>query len=541
MTRPDLSAWAPWRLRAGLARLRGWKAWSVLWASGAISALSMPPLHLWPALALGLIILFWMVDGDRPGRRPHLSAFLRGFVFGMGYFMAGTFWIAFAFISRGPEFIPLIPLAVPGFAALLAFFWGGAMLAFRLFTYRSPWRVLLFASSLALFEWLRGHVLSGLPWNLPGYAWPAGGEISQSAAWIGIYGLSWVTIFLLVSPAVAASRTGHWRGFLPVAVALVLGASLYGAGAVRLAQASDAVHDDVRLRIVHTAITQAEKWAPQGEYEVRDRYMALSAGPGLDEVTHILWPEGALPYYMLEDARTMRQLGEMMSPDQYLMSGIFGRSVMPDQTEELHNAMAVVDFPADQPRLEAYYVKARLVPFGEVLPLTDLMSAIGFADFARYSFTPGPGPRRLYLEGSPSVVPLICYEAIFPEFLRSVETRPDWVFNLSNDAWFGDNAGPDQHMNQVRYRAIESGLPIARSATRGISGIVDPYGRMPVQAAAGTEGVLDADLPVALPITLYQRLGEGVFFLILVLVYGYMAGRIGGRWRAARARKGAQF
>lgn len=527
----------PWTWRVRTQSLAGWPAWLILFIAGCVSALAMAPLHVWPALIPGLAVLVWSLDGARKLKRFRRAAFWRGFVFAMGYFLAGTFWVGFAFANRGPEFLPLIPLALPAFAALLAVFWGLAGALYVWLAQHTEWRILVFAAALALMEWLRGHVFSGLPWNLPGYTWPAGGAMSQTAAWFGIYGLTFLTLFVLAAPAAAVSRHLMSRRLMPLMAGLGLLFFLFFMGMLRTGSITTPDQPDMRFRLVHSALTQAEKWGPGGPEIARERYLALTRQPGLSETTHILWPEGALPTFMLEDGETLRMIGDTLRHGQVLLAGI-NRAAAGEDRISYHNSMAVMRFAeSGAPRVDALYDKVRLVPFGETVPLAWLVSAVGFEDFARLQFTPGPSAAVSNIPGAPPVMPLICYEAIFPGFVRSAPERPGWLYNLSNDAWFGDTSGPWQHLNQSRYRAIETGLPMLRVASRGYSGVIDPLGRMPVLIAPDEEGAYDVALPATISAPLYSQMGDIPFLIIVLGIIGLLAAQ---RFRFLKKRKSSQ-
>lgn len=518
----------PWRWRVRTQRLRGWPASLVMLLAGALSALSMAPLHIWPAMAIGLTALMWSVDGVRGRDRVRRTAFWRGFAFGFGYFAAGTFWLANAFVSRGPEFIPMIPFALPAFFAGLAVFWGLAMLLYVSVAQKSVWRILVFAAAIAATEWLRGHVFSGLPWNLPGYTWAAGGTMSQAASWMGVYGLSFLTVFMLASPAVLIARGQDFKRWLPPLAAVIIGLVLFASGASRLSVMPTVMHDDIRLRIVHMALTQQEKWASNGVEVARDRYLGLTAADGIETVTHVLWPEGALPTFQLEDGDTLRMTGEILSDGPVLLSGINRRAVSLDGEMQYYNAMSALSFPGGRPELDGLYDKSLLVPFSEIIPLSGLIAALGFEEFARLQFTPGPGPAVIELPGAPPMMPLICYEAIFPGFVRQVPAEAQWLYNLSNDAWFGTTSGPEQHVNQARYRSIETGLPMIRATSRGVSGVIDPLGRMPMRVGPTQEGAYDVELPRAIASPLYRYVGDWPFLLTVIGIFGAILLQ---RWR----------
>ena len=515
-----------WRPHAWLASRRGWPVWLVLFMAGALSALSMAPLHVWPALMLGLCALLWGLDGVRHAPRPLRAGFVRGLVFGLGYFMAGTFWIAFAFVTRGAGYAVMAPFVVPVFAAMLAVFWGLAGAAYIALGARSVWRIFAFAAVITALEWVRGHLFGGLPWNLPAYTWRAGGIISQAASWFGVYGLTFLTVFVLSAPAVAAGSL-RMRRLMPLMVSAAIGLILVCTGALRLGAMPAGVQPDVRIRLVQSALSQREKWAPDGVRLTRDRYLALTGRAGLDEVTHIVWPEGALPSFMLEDGPTLGLIASQLRSGQVLLAGVNRRAVREDgDGYTYHNALAVMRFDGVSPRIDALYDKVRLTPFGEMVPMTGLLRLIGLDAFTRYQFTPGPGASVLDVPGAPPMLPLICYEAIFPGFQRSAEGRPAWLLNISNDAWFGTTAGPQQHFNQARYRSIEAGLPMVRAASRGVSGVVDAAGRTRERIPPQAEGVYDVDLPLPVAAPPYMSWGDWpVAVLVLLVIAGALLRR----------------
>ena len=519
MSRLHLLVWWP---RTWLATRSGWRPRIVLLVAGLFSALGVAPFHIVPAFMLGLWVLFAALDGSRRFDRPLHSAFLRGFLFGFGYFLAGMGWVVYAFLTRGNGVEFLAPVALPGLAALMAVFWGLGAALYCALAPRSVWRVLVFAVALALTEWMRGHLLGGLPWNLPAYIWPAGGLVSQAASWFGVYGLSLLTLFVLTAPVLAIAPRLELPRSLPAFAALGISTIVLATGAIRLAASTPDDVDGVTIRLVQAGIQQSEKWADGGAELTRDRYLALTARPGIEGVTHVMWPEGALPTFMLEDGATLARIGDILPDGQVLMAGVNRRAPNGDRLN-YYNALAVLRYQSDTPRIAALYDKVRLTPFGEFTPLSGVLAMTGIPalrDLARYEFSPGPGANVLEIPGAPNALPLICYEAIFPEFVRSADSRAAWMYNLSNDAWFGPTAGPRQHFNQASYRSIESGLPMVRSAALGVSGVVDALGRARSTLAPSGEGVRDVALPGSLSRTPYSFWGDAPFlaFCLLALI-----------------------
>ncbi|RKQ96808.1 apolipoprotein N-acyltransferase [Maricaulis maris] len=517
MRRLHLLVWWP---RTWLATRSGWRPRIALFVAGLFSALAVAPLHIVPALMIGLWVLFAALDGSRRFDRPLRSAFLRGFLFGFGYFIAGMAWIVYAFLTRGNGVEFLAPVGLIGLAALMAVFWGLGAVIHCALAPRSVWRVLVFAAALAFAEWARGHLLGGLPWNLPAYVWPAGGLVSQTASWFGVYGLSLLTIFVLTAPVLAIAPRLELARSLPAFAALGLSMIVLATGAIRLAASAPDDVPGVSIRLVQAGIPQAQKWAAGGAELTRDRYLALTARPGIETVTHVVWPEGALPTFMLEDGATLARIGDVLDSGQVLLAGVNRRA---SDGGELgyYNTLAALRYQSGTPRIAALYDKVRLTPFGEFTPLSGLMAMTGIEalqDLARYEFSPGPGANVLEIPGAPDMLPLICYESIFPGFVRSADTRAHWLYNLSNDAWFGPTAGPRQHFNQASYRSIESGLPMVRSAALGVSGVVDALGRARVAMEPSGEGVRDVALPGRLERTPYSFWGDTPFLAFCVLV-----------------------
>jgi apolipoprotein N-acyltransferase len=266
----------------------------------------------------------------------------------------------------------------------------------------------------------------------------------------------------------------------------------------------------VRLRLVQGNVAQQEKWRPEGRARVFQRHLALSAQGG--PVTHVIWPESAAPYALDQDPAARQMIAEVVPPGGLLLTG-GERFDLSREPPLAWNTLFVIDHGG---ALVARYDKRDLVPFGEFLPLRAVLSRIGLEKLTHgtIDFQPGPGRQTITLPGLPPVSPLICYEAIFPGNVVDPDARPDWLLNITNDAWFGRSTGPYQHLAMARMRAIEEGLPLVRSANTGISAVVDPWGRIQTELGLGETGVLDATLPRPLPQgTPFARTG-----LVIVLI-----------------------
>lgn len=499
--------WWVTQCRARLRRL----ALCVL--AGAASALALPPVFAVPVLLLTLPALFLATETaeSRAGR------FGAGFGFGFGFFAAGLYWIGNAFAATPDVPGALAPVAVAGLSLLLAVFVGFATAA------TGGWRdaplsarLLAFAVGLAFFEWVRGSVLTGLPWNLFGTVWGFHPLPMQAAAVFGVYGLSLFTLMLALAPvAVACGSAVERRGALAISAAILAGG--FGYGALRLdglpAVGSDgAAVAGVQLRLVQPSIPQELKWQGDLLREHLAAHVELSRRPGFVDTTHVIWAETAVWFSPDVEARGRRLMALAAPPGGVLIAGAPRRSTA-GETREVFNSLFVID---DQARVLGSYDKAHLVPFGEYVPFRDILP-IEKITAGSTDFTPGPGLRTMDIPGLPPVSPLICYEIIFPGKVALNDPAPEVLINLTNDGWYGVSAGPYQHLITARFRAVEEGKPVIRAAYTGVSAVIDGNGRYWGQLPLTAVGVLDSALPRPLARkTVYAQFDNTVFFILLL-------------------------
>jgi apolipoprotein N-acyltransferase len=503
--------------------LWGWRRYAAALAAGAVSAAAFAPFSFFAVLWLTVPVLVWLIDGAeaREGAgfiRRLMPAAAVGWTFGFGFFVAGLWWIGVAFLVEADQFAVLMPLAVIGLPAVLAVFWGLAAAVARAFWLEGGARILVFALAFAVAEWLRGHLLTGFPWNAFGYALTPVPLMMQSAALVGLWGLTLAAFFIFAAPAVLGHGKRLGRADLAMlgsaAALLVLHLAF---GAVRLAAGDDPTVAGVRLRIVQPAIPQDERWEPSIGDETMARYVSLSRGanpPGGGDYSLLIWPESAFPFVLTERPSALAAIADLLGEGTTLVTGAV-RADRGDGTGEAFNSVFVID---DAGEIRAAYDKVHLVPFGEYLPFRQFFDALGIRQLVAIprGFTAGARQRTLALEGAPSFAPLICYEVIFPGAVVPPENRPGWLLNVTNDEWYGDTAGPYQHILQARLRAVEEGLPLVRAANSGISAIIDPHGRITASLPLGQAGVVDGNLPVALAPTLYGLFGDLVFVAMLL-------------------------
>ncbi|MBR1223682.1 MULTISPECIES: apolipoprotein N-acyltransferase [unclassified Bradyrhizobium] len=503
---------------AGLAIILawGWKRAALALVAGALSALAMAPFNAWPLLFLTFPVAVWLIDGAGAGRwRGVPAAAMSGFWFGLGYFVVGLYWIGYAFLVDAPTFAWLMPFAVLGLPAYLALFTAAGFALARLLWTRDASRLLALAISLTITEWLRGHLLSGFPWNSFGYALSEPLALAQTASLIGLWGMTFLTVAIFASPAVLIDGTSRGRKpWLAPVAALGLLAVMAVFGAVRLSM-QPTVLAKVKLRIMQPNLQQDVKFNYAAKAEVMQKYLTLSdraSGPqstGVSDAQILIWPESAFPFFLTREADAMAQIADLLPRGTVLITGSVRAPDLPPgvRITRAYNSIYAIDHDGS---VLSVYDKLHLVPFGEYLPFQDWMEKLGFVQLTRVQggFIPGTRRRAMDIPNAPRALPLICYEAIFPGDITTRDDRPGWIINVTNDGWFGISTGPYQHLQQMRLRAVEEGLPVVRAANTGISAVIDPSGRIVARLGLGIEGVLDANLPSALPPTIYARVRD---------------------------------
>ncbi|TYB87140.1 apolipoprotein N-acyltransferase [Oceaniovalibus sp. ACAM 378] len=492
---------------AGLSRCTPIQSAVLACAAGAFAALGQVPFsQIYLAMAGFALLAALLVDP--PGWR---RGALIGWCAGIGYFAVALHWIVEPFLVDIGRHGWMAPFALLFSATGFALFWALAGAVTGAAT-RPGWaRLLAFPLALTLCELARGYILTGFPWALPGYVWTESG-VARLAALIGPYGLTLVTL------AVAALIAGavRWRTLAGL-ILFVLAVLLPGAfDTFATPSAPQIAKDAPVIRLVQPNAPQREKWDPSRARVFFDRQLEFTAAPGAPDLT--IWPETAIPW-----------LAEPGLPALTLISDAAnGRPVVigAQRNEGLaaYNSLLLLG-PGGV--IVETYDKHHLVPLGEYIPFGELARLIGLQSFASrdgFGFSPGPGPRLVDLGPLGRALPLICYEAVFPQDMRGTE-RPRFLLQITNDAWFGTFAGPQQHLAQARMRAIEQGLPMLRAANTGISGVIDAQGRLLDHIPLGQAGFLDVQLPDALPPTPYARSGDlPVGVLLIVLLAGVIAG-----------------
>ncbi len=505
-------------LAHALGAASGWRRSGIAAGLGALSATALPPGHALPLLVVSFTGLVWLIHASRSPWRAAVA----GWWFGFAHFLFSIYWIGAAMLTDPSRFGWMVAPAVIGLSAGFALFPALAAFATRLPALPIAGRVLALAIAWTAAEWLRGNILTGFPMNLMGTVWMPSVGMIQSVAVVGVYGLSFVTILGASAPAalvppLADERRARWPWLLP-AVAFGLLAAVWVGGQARLALAPDHAPTEVTLRLVQANIDQTRKWEDGSREAGLAHHVVLSHEPGLDETDIVIWPETAAPFF-LDESPTLQAFVSRAAPfGGYVITGAPRRTRSAGRTIAVWNSLHTL---GPEGVITASYDKHHLVPFGEYMPLRGIINLRRLA-YGAVDSSAGPGPRTLRLPGVPPFSPLICYEAIFPGEVVADGTargdRPQWLLNVTNDAWFGHTAGPYQHFQSARLRAVEEGMPLVRVANTGISAVVDSYGRVAGRLGLGEIGVLDAPLPPALEApTPMARLGDWILAILLLI------------------------
>jgi apolipoprotein N-acyltransferase len=496
--------------------------------AGALSALGFAPLGWWPLTLLAFAFLLHLVVSAETLK----SALARGYWFGFGHFVIGLNWIAgaFQFQEEMPVWLGWIAVVLlsfyiavyPATAAGLAWRWGKE---------RPAAFVLFFSAAWIVTEWLRATMFTGFAWNPLGVV-ALGSDLAASSALIGTYGLSGLVIMLAGAMLLILRRL--WGPTGAVVLALI---GLTEIAAVP-SMATNIERRGPLIRIVQPNIGQQDKYKP-GYDEINFTKLARLTGRPGPEPRLILWPEAAIPDYLDENGEEATQararIAALIGPKDAILTGGVKREFKSERKNfyierTLIGARNSVWGMLPDEMLILRYDKSHLVPYGEYLPMKPFLSAIGVSRLVpgEIDFWPGPGPQSYAVPGFGKIGVQICYEIIFSGQVIDAAHRPDFLFNPSNDAWFGA-WGPPQHLAQARLRAIEEGLPVIRATPTGISAVVDANGRVLASIPYHKAGYIQTRLPRAHAPTLFARYGN-----ILPFVFAFLLTAIGVALRPKR-------
>lgn len=497
-----------------LPSLSFWKKALIAFVLGGLLAGALAPVHaifILPLSLSGLLIL------ERSCQNKWQSFFI-GWWFGWGHFIAGLYWIGVAFTIDANAHAALIPVPTLILPACLALFFGLATVLTRILGVNGLIKILAFASIWTLLEYIRGILFSGFPWNLLGYAWGDILPIMQSVAFIGIYGLTFLTVLISALPSLLAEREiPRSRKNIYILGDCLLLLAVFGAGFIRLQTPPQGPIANSAVRIVQPNNDQQDKWKSETRFTHVLRLKKFSEQGG-NPHRLLIWPETAVPFFMTTDDPIRGYLQQLVPKGGAIITGAPRKD---PNARRYWNSVQALD---ENGAILGIYDKRHLLPYGEYLPLRPFLKASGISALipaldamSDFSF-PDPGAKNVMsILDLPPFRTLICYEVTFPWEVRDTD-HFEWILNVTNDAWFGNTSGPYQHFTISKTRAIEQGVSLIRSANKGVSAIVDGYGRVQQQLMPTQEGVLDGNIPSALENrTPYSRFGERIPLMICVI------------------------
>ncbi|MBD0865286.1 MAG: apolipoprotein N-acyltransferase [Rhodobacteraceae bacterium] len=467
--------------------------------AGGSAALGLQPLGFWLLTVLGLLILPWCLAQAGHWYR----AALIGWLWGVGYFTLAMAWIVEPFLVDIARHGWMAPFALIFMASGLALFWGAATGGAHALGHDPMRRTVALCATSGLAELARAYVLTGFPWAaVPQTLIDT--PMAQLLAWIGPHGLGfWFTGAVMLPGAALVAGGADRLGFAMVPLSFLVVAT-WGV------LPPEATFTGKTARVIQPNAPQDQKWDPAHIDTFFARQVAYTGADLPPDL--IVWPETAISTFLQDSDPAFTVIAEIARGTPVVL-GVQRRDDV-----RYYNSLVVLD-PLGE--VSSLYDKHHLVPFGEYMPFGRLAAKFGIYGLAAEDgagFSAGPGPKMLDIPRIGQAIPLICYEAVFPQGVHGTAGRADVLLQITNDAWFGTWSGPYQHFAQARMRAIEQGLPLVRSANTGISAIIDPYGRPTVTIPLGVPGFADGNLPAPLPPTTYARSGDWPIFVLLAMV-----------------------
>lgn len=487
--------------------------------AGAFGVLALPPFGFFAALFISFTLLVWLLDGTTGFR----GAFLAGWLFGFGYFVAGLWWLGHALMIDAEEFAWALPLAVLGLPAVLAIYYGLAAALARLVWSDGMGRIAALAAAFGVMEWLRSFLLTGFPWNTIGYGAMPMPLMMQSVHVIGLFGVTALAVFVFSAPALLGTRRGMIPGLL---LAAALSAAHLGYGAYRLRLPVEPPEKTMTVRLVQPMIDQAKKLDDAERGNIFEEHLALSAKPlsdGAKRPDIIVWPETSVPFILTQNQDALARIADVLQDGQILIAGaVRSEDMGAGAPPRYYNSIYVID---DKGQIIGASDKVHLVPFGEYVPLEGVLRSLGVENITNMpgGFSAAAGRSLLNLPDSLKFYPLICYEIIFPDEITPAIAQADAILNITNDAWFGDTPGPYQHFQQARIRAVETGIPLIRSANSGISAFLDARGEIISGLDFNQKGVIESTVSSA-PRFMDDGTSRKRYFWLIIALATLLAG-----------------
>lgn len=451
-------------------------------------------------------------------KRSYRYFFYLGCAFGFGFFLLGNYWISIS-LTHDETLEGLIPFALILVPLFLSLFFGLAILLVGAFAEKNISFILLFSLVFSMFEFLRGNLLTGFPWNLISYTWSWSAEVVQILSLIGAYSLSLISITFFCIPFLFFQKKTIKKNVPFVLFFLIIFVGNYSYGIFKFNNNNYRFDKKISVKIISPNFSLKDYTTKSEEFRIK-RLIKIS-NPEKDKKTLFIWPEGIFYQSYLQDIKKYQDLFKNKFSENHLIILGINNFINADDIDnrKYFNSLVVLNHKLE---ILSLYNKIYLVPFGEFLPFEKTLYKFGLKKitFGYNSFSSGDARKTINLGNKfndKSILPLICYEIIYSGKIKKKNQFPDLVVNISEDAWFGQSIGPYQHFTKAIYRSIEEGVFIARSANKGISAFINPNGRVLKSLNTGESGNIELNFPQFNQPTLFSNYGNKIFFLIVLL------------------------
>ena len=489
---------------------------------GAASSLSLPPYNYLIINFFTFSAFFIFLFKKSKITQSKKYFFFYGWLFGFGYFLSSLYWISIS-LTFDQNFKFLIPISIILIPSFLGIFYG--LVTFCFIISKSKKIVssfLVFSLFFGVFEFIRGSILTGFPWNLIAYSFVNHLEILSITSLIGTYGFNLFCISLFASPAIFILReTRKDIGVCVIFLILPLLFYLYGSSYKETFNSSDVTNYDYKVRVIGSNISLDRFYLNIDPVSVINELIEISE-PEKDDKTIFIWPEGILPDVSQEELIEFKWLFEdTFSKNHLLFIGINSQKT---NKEKINYFNSLSIYGHDLEILD-FYNKINLVPFGEFLPFENILKKFGLSTITNnyQSFSKGQDRKIIEIKRDDfylKILPLICYEIIYSGKIFQNQSF-DLMVNISEDGWFGRSIGPKQHFAHSIFRSVESGKYLLRSANNGIAAIVNPLGIVEQKVEYGDSGYIDFKKDKKIQPTLFSKYGNKIF-ITLILLYIFM-------------------
>ena len=481
--------------------LQGKLKYLTLFIAGGLADLSLAPFYIFPVLFISFPVFYKILSGATNKKQ----AFLIGWMFGFGFFVFGLYWIANSLLVDAEKFAWLIPFAVCGIPFGLAIYVGLFGAAYQILRRDNNWQnILLFASLWVIFEYLRGILFTGFPWNLIGYAALFSNWFAQSAALGGVYLLSFFIVVIALLPS-------YYKAKIFTVIVIILTVLNFAYGYVHVNQ-SIAPAKKLKLLLFQPNIAESMKWEPEVSKEQFVENVKYLKTLDFKNKDIVLLPETGVPFDLSRQPLVVQALKEVTPANGLLVTGALRSEGKTLADYKVWNTLYTIS----QQGVYSFYDKVHLVPFGEFVPLRKYLPFINKITPGNVDISSGEKTELIKYNGF-SFLSLICYEIIFPEYAAS-KPQPDFIVNVTNDGWFGNSTGPYQHLAMAQMRAIEQGEPVIRDANSGISAVIDGHGKLLQTLPLSVRGVIDYELELRKTVTIYALYGDKIIFGLIIII-----------------------